>query len=365
MVKIQIIITFLLFDFVCFSQQIDTTKYKIKVETSEITDKYFTNDPVWLGADGASSIDLGNRKILWLFSDSFIASDSTRSRKKSSIIRNSLAIQDGNDLKHAPVRYYWDKSEKSPQSFFHIPGEFWFWTGHGVMIKDKLIIFLMKEKAVNTGLGFESCGWYAVLISNPNDDPSTWKMKYIEGNETFGSIVGSAAVLKDDKYLYAYGAVEPATHEVYLLRWTLEDAYAGNIATPQWWTDGKWAERKTKDPVPEPLFIGATEYSVHYDATLKKFIQVQSFGFGEAKIGIRMSDRLEGKWSEPLMVYTPPYTGIKKPFMYSAKSHPGMKSDGIYITYNINSFDFAELLENRDIYFPKFIKLVIVSDKKP
>jgi len=363
--KIQIIITFLLFDFACFSQQIDTTKYKIKVETSEITDKYFTNDTVWLGADGASSIDLGNGKILWLFSDSFIASDSTRSRKKSSIIRNSVAIQDGNDLKRSPVRFYWDQSEKSPQSFFHIPGEFWFWTGHGVMIKDKLIIFLMKEKAVNTGLGFESCGWYAVLISNPNDDPSAWKMKYIEGNETFGSIVGSAAVLKDDKYLYAYGAVEPATHEVYLLRWTLEDAYAGNIATPHWWIDGKWMERKTKDPVPAPLFIGATEYSVHYDASLKKFIQVQSFGFGEAKIGIRMSDRLEGKWSEPLMVYTPSYIGIKKPFMYSAKSHPEMKSEGIYITYNVNSFDFAELLENEKIYFPKFIRLVIVSDKKP
>ena len=118
--KIQIIIAFLLFHYTCFSQQIDSTKYKIKVETSEITDKYFTNDPIWRGADGASSVDLGNGKILWLFSDSFICSDSTRSRKKSSIIRNSIAIQEGYDLKPAPVRFYWDKTKKSPQSFFHI-----------------------------------------------------------------------------------------------------------------------------------------------------------------------------------------------------------------------------------------------------
>jgi len=72
------------------------------------------------------------------------------------------------------------------------------------------------------------------------------------------------------------------------------------------------------NPIPEPLFIGGTEYSVHYDTSLKKFIQIQSFGFDEGKIGIRMSDSLQGKWTEPFMFYTPEYLGVKKPFRYAA-----------------------------------------------
>ena len=267
-------------------------------------------------------------------------------------------------MKTAPVKFYWDKSKTTPQAFFYIPGNFWFWTGHGVMIKDKLVIFLMKEQGTKAGLGFESIGWYVVIISNPDEEPSKWIMQYIEGPETYSLIVGSAAVLKDGKYLYAYGAVEPATHEVYVLRWILEQAYMGRIANPEWFINGKWVERKTKNPIPEPLFIGGTEFSVHYDSSLKKYVQIQSFGFGEAKIGLRMSDSLQGEWTDPLVFYTPAYSGIRKPFMYSAKAHPEQRADGIYITYNVNSFEFTELLENQRIYFPKFILMKIVEKDK-
>lgn len=61
------------------------------------------------------------------------------------------------------------------------------------------------------------------------------------------------------------------------------------------------------------------------------------------------------------MFYTPAYPGVKKPFMYAAKAHPELTGNGIYITYNVNSFDFGELIENQTIYFPKFIMLRIVK----
>ena len=95
--------------------------------------------------------------------------------------------------------------------------------------------------------GVQTCALpiYAVLISNPDEDPSGWEMQYLEGQETYGFIAGSATVLKDEKYLYAYGSVEPATHEVYLLRWKSSEAYNGNLAHPEWWINGKWSERKT------------------------------------------------------------------------------------------------------------------------
>jgi len=240
-----------------------------------------------------------------------------------------------------------------------LPGKSWFWTGHGIMVKDRLLIFLIKEENTKKGLGFEATGWYAVLITNPFDDPSQWKMKYIQGPETYGLIAGSAAVLKDEKYIYAYGAVEPSTHEVYVLRWETEKIYSGDVSAPEWWINGKWMQRKNKFPIPKALFIGQTEFSVHYDSSLKKFIQFQSFGFGETEIGIRMADSLQGPWTAPYIICKPTYPGVKQPFMYSVKAHPELDADGIYITYNVNSFDFTELADNQSIYFPAFLQLKI------
>ena len=156
-----------------------------------------------------------------------------------------------------------------------------------------------------------------------------------------------------------FGAVEPGTHDVYLLRWKLNDVYSGNLAKLEWWSNGSWTIRKMMSLLPTKLFTGATEYSIHYDSSLKKFIQGQSFGFGESKIGLRLSDSLQGPWTEPYLFYSPEYEGIKKPFMYSAKAHPELTGDGIYITYNINSFDFDEVLANETIYFPKFVRVKI------
>ena len=50
--------------------------------------------------------------------------------------------------------------------------------------------------------------------------------------------------------------------------------------------------------------------------------------------------------------------------MYAAKAHPELQGDGIYITYNVNSFDFGELIENQNLYFPKFILIKIIDNKK-
>jgi hypothetical protein len=340
-------------------QPLDTTKYRITVTSIGKTNSFFRNDKAWLGADGAASVDLGNGRVLWLFSDGFISADSSASRKNSKMIRNSVAIQHGYDLNSASIQYHWDRSGNDPHSFFPEHGENWYWTGHGAMIGEKLILFLTKMKGVKTGLGFEAVGWVAVLVANPQEEPFRWKMKYLKGADTFGTIVGSAAVLKDENYLYAFSVLEPGTHEAYLLRWKIADVCNGNLAKPEWWFKGQWAERKTKEPAPEALFIGGTEYSVHWDAALKKYLQIQSHGFGAGSIGIRMADHLQGPWTDLHLFFTPDYRGFTKPFMYAAKAHPELNGGGLAITYNVNSFDFGELLENQDIYFPKFLEISI------
>lgn len=112
------------------------------------------------------------------------------------------------------------------------------------MINDRLIIFLMNIHKTDSGLGFEASDWSAVLIENPKEDPTKWKLKFVLGKNPFKTIAGSAAVLKDDDYLYAYGVVEPSTHEVHLMRWSLDDAYSGNLNDPEYWSSNKWITQK-------------------------------------------------------------------------------------------------------------------------
>ncbi|MBD0288815.1 MAG: hypothetical protein ICV79_25830 [Flavisolibacter sp.] len=77
---------------ICTGQPIDTTVYSINIKVSAETNAFFTRDYKWRGAGGASSIDLKNGKMIWLFSDGFKCSDSSGARNKSKIIHNSQSF---------------------------------------------------------------------------------------------------------------------------------------------------------------------------------------------------------------------------------------------------------------------------------
>jgi len=333
-----------------------TSSVANQFEVAEKNNGFFKNDINWRGADGAATIDLENGKILWLFSDTFIDTEGTGKRTNSTMINNTLAIQEGNDPEKSKLSFYWKGKPKKPKAFFELPGETWFWTGHGTVVNGKLIIFLFEEKSTTEGLGFETVGWTVVIIDNPNDDPMKWKIKYVKGPETFGVVVGSSAVLKDSNFVYAFGVKEPGTHETYLLRFEKDQLTLGDLSEMEWWVDNSWTKNIAEEPKTSILFNGQTEFSVHFDKVLGKYIQIQTYGFGAASIGYRLADELQGPWSEPVIFFTPQLNNEKE-FMYTANAHPELNADGILITYNINNFDFNQLVNNENIYFPKIVKI--------
>lgn len=325
-------------------------------EINEIGSAFFMKDPYWRGADGAATVDLEKGKVLWLFSDTFIDQDGTGSRANSrSMIRNSIGIQSGK-YPFASVEYFYSGKPDQPEDFFALPGENWFWTGHGIMVKDKLAVFLMEITATGEGLGFEAIAWHVALIDNPGEDPSAWKIRYLKGSDTFGVILGSSAALKTDDEVFIFGVKEPATHETYLLKMKDKDLIRGNFSELSWWVGDHWKKDLTEEPVAASLFTSQTEFSVHFDKTIHKYIQFQSFGFGQAEIGYRMADKLQGPWSESVMIYRPEFKDEEE-FMYSVNAHPELSEDKLIITYNINNFDFGKLVRDENIYFPKLIEL--------
>lgn len=326
-----------------------------KIAVTEMDNTVFKKDDYWRGADGAATVEISEDRVLWLFSDTFIDQDGTGKRANAkNMIRNSIAIQEADSLE-SELTYYYKGTSQKPDDFFKVPGKNWFWTGHGILIDNKLVVFLIEETATNTGIGFEATGWYAAIIDNPKDSPYEWIINYFKGVDTFNVIVGSSAVLQDENHVYAFGVKEPSTHQTYLLRFKKAELTKGDLSTIEWWTNGKWENNIRSEPKSSSLFYGQTEFSVHYDQKLKKYIQIQTYGYGKASIGYRLADQLYGPWSEPVLFYTPTLHEEKE-FVYTANAHPEYQSDGLIITYNVNNGSFERLISNEDIYFPKIIK---------
>jgi len=337
---------------------VESEKYTVH----EVDNSIFKKNMHWRGADGAATVELAKGKILWLFSDTFIDVEGTGNRTNSTMIRNSIAIQKGSDIENSNLTFYYDFKSKKPDDFFKIPGKTWLWTGHGIIIDSVLVIFLFEEKSSKKDLGFRAVGWHIALIDNPMDEPLDWNIQYHKGPDQFKVLAGSSAVILDDTKLLVYTVgYYNNDQDVYLLKYSKEMLLKGELSNPNWFVNGKWVNELQNLPDDAVLFTGQTEFSVHYQKDINKYLQIQTIGFGQSPLGFRTADRPQGPWSELHTIYKPVFSDSEE-FSYSANAHPELSSHGLIITYNINNFNFGKLVNNEEIYFPKIIRLDFVSE---
>src|SRR6185436_12027265 len=112
--------------------------------------RLFRQDGHWAGGDDAYSIDLGAGRVLWLFGDSFVDPSGKHSRKGEGarMVSNTVAVQQGYDPSSASMTFAWRTGgDGAPAAFFADREEFRYWPGHGIRIRDRLFVFLMKVKA--------------------------------------------------------------------------------------------------------------------------------------------------------------------------------------------------------------------------
>jgi len=129
-------------------------------------DSVFRRDPHWVGADGASSVDLGDERTLWLFGDTFIDPTGMHSRSGAIMVANTVAVQHGTDPTRASLTFYWGRaSDGHPTAFFEDQGEELFWPGDGIRVDDRLVVFLARTiRDSGSPLGFRHAGWAAVMV---------------------------------------------------------------------------------------------------------------------------------------------------------------------------------------------------------
>jgi Domain of unknown function (DUF4185) len=333
----------------------------IKATSWPEADALFRTDPRWLGGDDAYSIDLGAGRILWLFADSFIATSPAGTRRESALVRNTLAIQHGYDPSSASIKFYWRMKDGKPASFFADSQKVWYWPGHGIRIDGRLLIFLMKIQATKEGLGFAAFGWSVVAIDNPDEEPSQWQLRWLPApRNDLQVIVGSASVIRIGDFVYAFSAQEPTgKHDVYLVRWPFTKAREADLREPYWWCGEKdgWVSQKLVGRRGAVVFTGAqTEFTVHWDSGLHRFLQVQTAGFPTANMAFRSAAKLTGPWSTLAEFYRPPESARAGTVVYAGKSHPALAGADLVFTYVVNRTGFGDLVNDSSVYYPRFLK---------
>jgi hypothetical protein len=322
-------------------------------------DLLFRRDPLWIGGDGAYSCPLGpdtlgRPRVLWLFGDSLVAKDSSRSRDAAWFVRNSVGIQTGADPSTAAIAFHWGRRDGHPGSFFPEDSNRWFWPGACARVGQGLVVFgqwLVQETPGMWGFGADgSAAWY---IADADADPSAWHPSAASLPALpHDLILGTAGSVRDG-WLYVYGA-RGDTHDYGLVRFPTADASHGDLTRGERFTSHGWASSGEPANV---LSLGAPESSVHFEPRLGRWVMIQGEGFGASTLALRDASAPEGPWSEPRTFLRPPESFTAGAFVYAGKGHPELLGADLVVTYVPSAFDDPPRKDNPDGYFPHFVRM--------
>ena len=337
---------------------------RFAVERWTAAEAVFHSDPRWLGGDGAASVDLGNRRILWLFGDSFVDPSGNGNRRSSTLVRNAVGVQTGYDPVSASMVFAWKTMAGKPTAFFPESGDAWYWPASGIMLGKRLLVFLMTVRSADNNLGFEPCGWKAVWIDNPQVQPDSWNMIRLVSPQQQGLVVGVGTPVLKNGFLYAFAA-GGKDHSVYLVRWPATAASAGTLTMPQWWAGeaAGWITGPSGTARFRPVFTdGQMEFSVTVGGEPELYRRIQTKSLLNPCLSVSTAPFLTGPWTAATCFFTPPETGPSDLLIYAGKAHPALRGADLVLSYVVNTTDPERLLTDMSIYFPVLLKGKIISD---
>lgn len=307
--------------------------------------------PGWIAGDSTYSVQLPDGRTLWLFSDSFIGEvdNSGEPAPGMAMVHNALLTEDatGQLTTHTSA---------GPESFFPDPGpKSYYWVQDATVVgKKELVVFLSRNRQ-DGGPGIEGFRWQRNAMATVSlPDLEVTGIHEFPSRSGAPPIAWGAGVMTTPTQTYVYGVEDRQQHK-YL---HLARVPAGKLTDRSAWRyrsgDG-WST----DPGQSTRLTGtvANELSVSpYEDGYLMISSDTSEPFSD-RINAWTSCSPWGPWRDEQTIYETPETGGEH-FTYNAHGHPELSEDGeLLISYNVNTFDFEELMGNPTLYRPKFIIL--------
>jgi hypothetical protein len=321
----------------------------------------------WIGADGAHSVEMSAQRRLWLFSDTWVGRVRGRKRFDATIVNNSVGLQEGSS-ETSKVHFHVRKTSdtKVGAIFTPLDGRGWFWLQAGAYVNNNLFVFLSQvERTGKPGVfGFRQIGQSLGIVSNPEDDPTSWRCEQLKLPCTIFSpereLTYGAAVLRGRDYLYVYGTdetIKQTSRERYLIVARVPLSRVEDLRAWRYYDGDAWSTdfRASKRMVSRM----ASEGSVSYLPDMKQYVLVYTDAGLSDRVLARTAPVPTGPWSAAAVIYRCPEAGRDKNiFCYGAKAHSSIAhGNELIVSYVANSFDFWQVAADATIYLPRFVRL--------
>ncbi|MEC8895783.1 MAG: DUF5005 domain-containing protein [Planctomycetota bacterium] len=361
-------------------------------------DRIFSRKKGWTGADGCYSVELGAGRTLWLYSDTWVGTVAEgKHAKGSQLVNNSIGLQpsiaQGKPPKHDSLEFFWGKPGKDSKARAWIEPDLplkaddpqaadksWYWLLDGCMITPpgggkKLLVFLMhmgrKKEGGDGVFNFRMLGGALAVISNPQDDPSQWKISQAVNPHSrrkgTDDISWATALYHSGNagpgepgmlYIYGIRDVKGLNKQVVLAR--APTAQADDFSTWRFFTGKGWSEKSADSvKITDQAVNEHTVESISYKGK-HRLVLVESQPVFGRHVLVRTAAKPEGPWSEFRKVFlvTNLEKGKHKRFTYAGKGHAHLSAPGeLLISYVINSHDFWDMVGDASIYRPRFIRV--------
>jgi Domain of unknown function (DUF4185) len=340
----------------------------VKAESATEWNVKFDGKEGWIGGDGAYSVTLGPKRVLWLFGDTILGTAKDGKRSGASMVNNTIGIQNGVD-KDSPIRFVSGKPKDGKPSALFVPadGKGFFWPQAALRDADRLFAFLPRiEKTKDPGaFGFKQIGQVLAVIENPDDQPEKWRTQqhnvpHVDFAEKRERSWGSA-LLGEDGQVYIYGFDQRkgkgGKRELTLARapsGKLTDFTAWQFRTADGWSEKPGDAANLADGL-------ATEFSVSRLEDAKTYVLVYTENGLSDKILGRFSPAPHGPWSAPVLLYRcPEMAKDKGVFSYAAKAHPwATNGNELVVSYCVNTWDFWQVFKDDSVYRPRFVRVTL------
>lgn len=343
-------------------------------------------DEGWTGADGIYSIPLngydqptqsGGGRTLFLFSDTFIGDVAPSGQRLpgSTLVNNTAALLGGLAPNPARTRFFSrTDGQQNPRALI-VPDtpsaqpDHWYWFLDGLAVGGSAQIFATRMKPGTGGpfnFAVDGVALISAEISRPVGRPDqTETPLFLPENAERGEIIFGGAVLANtasagapdaDGYVYVYGTQnDPLVKRLVAAR--VPEAAFTDFGQWEYYDGTAWSG-DVADAAPLTGRI-SSEFSVTPLSGGQYLLVFQKDTIGN-EVAVKLGQSPVGPWGSLTTVYSCPEPSLDPDvFVYNAKAHPHLSDPGeLLISYNVNTFEFADHFADADIYRPRFIRLV-------
>lgn len=314
------------------------------------------NDHGWAAADGTYSVSLPNGEVAWLFNDTFLGPVNQDESLASGwgFIHNSLVLATHGSRRLLTTVTGGTHAE--PQSLA-TPTDTsdWYWNTDGIVDGNSLYVFEAKigQTDAPPPFNFGQIGMDIAKLSLSNFQVERITPTYSQDNISWGT-----QLLRVGPWIYIYGT-EGVSMNKYM---HLARVRAGNLlGTWQFYTGTGWSS----DPNASARLLGGVGSSYGVTEVNGQYVLTTTDSNLGSEIYVYTAPAPTGPFTQLGGVYNAPEAGGNI-YIYNVAAHPEISAPNqLVISYNVNSFDGNDILDNVNNNRARFITLHFTPEKQP